>query len=54
MYLMRIQELDSNVVSVVEANGNISTIISQLGLLKIHVINYVEMDKGDKIKLINP
>ena len=51
MYLMRIQELDSNKVSVVEAEGNIFTIISQLALLKIHVVNYVSMDKGDKIVL---
>ena len=51
MYLMRIQELDSKEVKVVEAKGNIFTIISQLALLKIHVINYVSMNKGDKIVL---
>jgi hypothetical protein len=52
MYLMRIQELGSNTITVVEAEGTITAIIQQLALLNIHVINYVSMDKGDEIVVI--
>jgi hypothetical protein len=49
MYLMRIQELDSNKVTVVKAEGKLSTIISQLALLNIHVIGYCRFDDGDDV-----
>ena len=54
MYLMRIQELDSNKVSVVTAEGKLATIIKELGLLKIHVIQYLKVEKHDKVVVTNP
>jgi len=50
-YLMRVQELGSNKVNVVEASGNISQIIKELGKLEIHVVSYVEHDPNEAIQI---
>ena len=50
-YLMRVQELGSDKVNVVEASGNISHIIKELGKLEIHVLSYVEHDPQDPVAI---
>ena len=54
MYLMRIQEIGSDKVTVVTAEGKLTTIIKELGLLKIHVIQYLKFEKHDKVVLTKP
>jgi transcription antitermination factor NusA-like protein len=48
---MRVQELNSKKVEIVEASGNISQIIKELGKLEIHVIQYIEKDPTDPINI---
>jgi len=50
-YLMRVQELGSDKVDVVEASGNISHIIKELGKLDIHVVTYVEHAPQDPVAI---
>ena len=54
MYIMRIQEIGSDKVTVVTAEGKLTTIIKELGLLKIHVIQYLKFEKHDKVVLTKP
>lgn len=55
MYLMRLQELGSDKVTVVTAKGKIETIIQLLGNLAIHVVGYTEYEEDQQgIMIINP
>lgn len=51
MYLMRLQQLDSDKITIVTAKGKIETIIRELGLLKIHVIQYLKFEEHDEVVL---